>query len=281
MNSDFIYDIGCNNGDDTDFYLRKGFRTLAIDADPMLCEQVALRFKKDVDQGRLQVVNGLIADKDSESAPFYIFDECSGWSTADPEFRRRHELAGRVSRKIEVPVISMSTLLQKYGVPYYMKIDIEGFDHIALQGLFSFLKHTPDRPNYVSVEFSREDLGIALEQLLALIRCGYTRFNFVNQGMRSHVKAPLTPREGKYAEFFHMQITTGLFGKELDGKWLDVYAATERIVEICRVNKLFREDPRYSKNGQFSGTLRAKIYNRFRRYAFRDPVNGLELHAAL
>ena len=31
---DLIFDVGCNNGDDTDFYLRKGFRVVAIDADP-------------------------------------------------------------------------------------------------------------------------------------------------------------------------------------------------------------------------------------------------------
>lgn len=33
---DLIFDIGANNGDDTAFYLKKGFRVVAIEADPAL-----------------------------------------------------------------------------------------------------------------------------------------------------------------------------------------------------------------------------------------------------
>ena len=113
-----------------------------------------------------------------------------------------------------------------------------------------------------------------------MARCGYSRFLFVNQGMRLHVKAPQPAREGEYAEFFPRQITTGLFGRELDGDWLDIYAATKRIVGICRRHALFRDDPRYSKNGQFSGTLRSKFHSRFRRHVLGDPISVIELHAA-
>jgi hypothetical protein len=94
------------------------------------------------------------------------------------------------------------------------------------------------------------------------------------------VRAPRPAREGQYAEFFPRQITTGLFGRELDGDWLDFYAATKRISGICRRHALFRDDPRYSTDGQFSGTLRSKIYNRYRRHVLRDPVSVIELHAA-
>jgi len=31
----------------------------------------------------------------------------------------------------------------------------------------------------------------------------------------------------------------------------------------------------------FSGTLWAKVHNRFRRHVLGDPINGIELHAAL
>ena len=38
MKRDLIYDIGMNNGDDTAFYLIRGYRVLAIEANPELAE---------------------------------------------------------------------------------------------------------------------------------------------------------------------------------------------------------------------------------------------------
>ena len=33
-----IFDVGCNDGQDSDFYLKKGFRVVAVEANPALCE---------------------------------------------------------------------------------------------------------------------------------------------------------------------------------------------------------------------------------------------------
>jgi hypothetical protein len=38
MKSDLIYDVGANNGNDTDHYLRRGFRVLAIEANPQVLQ---------------------------------------------------------------------------------------------------------------------------------------------------------------------------------------------------------------------------------------------------
>ena len=280
MTPDLIYDVGANNGDDADFYLRKGFRVVAIDADAKLCAQIGDRFREQIEQGRLTVVHGLVSDSGLASEAFYLFEDCPGWNTADIDFKTRMESAGYATKKIEVPVIGMNDLLSRYEVPYYLKIDIEGNDLKALRGLEQFGNARGDRPSFVSTELVREDVRLAMDQLLTLERCGYTKFLFVNQGMRMHVKAPQPPREGTYATFRPDQITTGLFGRELDGEWLDVTRAAGRIATICRLNWLYRHDPRFSKDGKFSGTLWAKIHNRFRRHVLGDPINGIELHAA-
>ena len=41
---DLIYDVGLHIGQDTAFYLEKGFRVVAIEANPVLAHQVAVRF---------------------------------------------------------------------------------------------------------------------------------------------------------------------------------------------------------------------------------------------
>ena len=39
MVPDLIYDVGMHNGSDTAYYLHKGFRVLAIEANPVLAKQ--------------------------------------------------------------------------------------------------------------------------------------------------------------------------------------------------------------------------------------------------
>ena len=42
--SRLILDLGMNNGDDTAYYLTRGFRVVALDANPALCEGARKRF---------------------------------------------------------------------------------------------------------------------------------------------------------------------------------------------------------------------------------------------
>ncbi len=43
-----VYDIGANNGDDTDYYLKKGLRVMAIEANPVLAAGIAHRFSDSI-----------------------------------------------------------------------------------------------------------------------------------------------------------------------------------------------------------------------------------------
>ena len=97
--------------------------------------------------------------------------------------------------------------------------------------------------------------------------------------MRSSVVAPNPAREGKYAVFDPKAVTTGLFGRELGGKWVDLATAERRLAGIHERYVLFHENKLYSKNGMSGGTLISKIHNRFRRHVLGDPVAWYELHA--
>ena len=39
-----IYDIGANDGADTGFYLAKGFKVIAVEADPALCDKIGKQY---------------------------------------------------------------------------------------------------------------------------------------------------------------------------------------------------------------------------------------------
>ena len=43
-----IYDVGMHKGEDSDFYLKKGFRVVGFEADPDLAELCRQRFSKQI-----------------------------------------------------------------------------------------------------------------------------------------------------------------------------------------------------------------------------------------
>jgi FkbM family methyltransferase len=273
---DLIFDVGCNNGDDTDFYLRKGFRVVAIDADKALCDQVSRRFAAEIAADRCEVIHAAVGEKTGELVEFYVCDK-TDWNTCDPYFVERNEKTGVTYRTVTVPTINVGELMETRGVPYYLKIDIEGADAIPLKTMVG----RKVVPTYTSVEIAQHDLSEGLEQIRFLYDLGYKGFNFFNQGMRRAVKAPFPAQEGNYATFHASAVTTGLFGKELGGKWLDLAAAESRFAGIHERHVLFRDHKLYSKDGAFGGTLISKIHNRFRRHVLGDPVAWYELHARI
>ena len=53
MRRDWIFDVGLHKGEDTEFYLKKGFKVVGIEANPLLYQQARERFSEAVNAGRL------------------------------------------------------------------------------------------------------------------------------------------------------------------------------------------------------------------------------------
>ena len=181
MERDLVFDIGVNSGEDTAQYLRRGFRVVGVDANPemvALCEQ---RFRADISAGRLVLLNVGLAAEDG-TASFFVSEGNRGvWSSFDPALAARGNLA---TREVAVQARSLRGLLQEYGVPFYLKIDIEGAEHLGLRDI-----DPTDAPAYVSFEASEG----RLEDLFLLAHAGYTRFKLIDQlaAFRQVVPPPL------------------------------------------------------------------------------------------
>ena len=46
MEKDLVYDVGLHKGEDTEYYLKKGFRVIAIEANPQLISECKARFRE-------------------------------------------------------------------------------------------------------------------------------------------------------------------------------------------------------------------------------------------
>ncbi len=74
MIPDLIYDVGMDNGDDTAYYLHKGYRVVAIEADPVTAEAGRQRFSAAIQQGKLTIVNCGVAADEGETT-FWVCDD--------------------------------------------------------------------------------------------------------------------------------------------------------------------------------------------------------------
>jgi len=176
MISDLIFDVGMNNGDDTAYYLFKGFRVVAIEADPALIECARERFAEPIRQGQLQLVNAAIGPRE-ETAPFWICESKSEWNSFDRGIASRE---GRSCHAIEVRCRPFRDLLKQYGVPYYLKIDIEGHDVYCVADL-----DPGDLPKYLSLEIG------SIECLWALRDVGYKSYKLITQHDHSQLSVDL------------------------------------------------------------------------------------------
>jgi FkbM family methyltransferase len=220
MQNDLIFDLGMHDGADTDYYLRKGFRVVAVEADPLLTAAAAQRFAEPIAARRLTIVNKAVAAKPGRVVLHRV--QNSIWSTIEDA---RAELAARKGSghdDIEVDAITSADLVREFGVPHYLKIDIEGLDTTALKGLLE----VKERPRYVSIEAERRDLQSVRDELAIFVSLGYDQFKVVPQHLVHYQREPAPPREGVAAGPPKAE-SSGLFGEDLPGRWLSATQALD------------------------------------------------------
>jgi FkbM family methyltransferase len=139
MDKQLIYDVGMCDGSDTAHYLSKGFRVVSIEANPVLAERGKRIFDSAIKSGQLTILN-IGIDERTGNIPFYVNERRAEWSSFVKEIGCRN---GTPCHSILVNSNRMEDVLKQYGVPYYLKIDIEGHDHLCLLGIQS-----ADLPQY-------------------------------------------------------------------------------------------------------------------------------------
>lgn len=117
--------------------------------------------------------------------------------------------------RVRTPCTHILDVIAEWGVPYYMKIDIEGWD---IKLLRQILEHSI-KPEYLSVEVSIRQYP---EMLNILDKIGYREYQLVSQ--RS-VPDQVEPSEGFEGIAINPEFTlgnSGLFGKDLPDAWVSI-----------------------------------------------------------
>lgn len=203
-----IYDIGMYNGDDTAFYLRKGFRVIGVEANPLHVERARAAFQQEIAAGRLIIYSVALAA--AEGTATLLVHEHDDWTrvAADRDYR----FSEGNFREITVPAKRFAELYARHETPYYVKLDIEGSEILAIHDMFASKRYPP----YLSFEANTD-----LDSLLTLCSAhGYSRFNIVPQMAKCDWQLPDPPLEGSYVQARFTGYMSGPFGREVPGAWL-------------------------------------------------------------
>lgn len=239
MKKKVIFDLGAHKGEDSDFYLKKGFRVVAVDASTTLCAAISERFKGHPNEADFKIANYAITETDGHSITFYENTQNSVWGTIFESWDDRNKKFGISSTKAIVNTIRLDTLisqeLREGEVLEYIKIDIEGADTMALKSLLN----AEQKPKFISIESEKISWERLLEEFSILEQLGYSKFKIIDQSKIANQQCPCPSKVGEYIDYKFEDGCSGLFGNELPGEWLSAYSAIEVYKKIFVRYKYF------------------------------------------
>lgn len=168
-NSNFIFDVGANIGIKTEMYLKYGCKVVAIEPQGSCIRILEKKFRNNEN---VIIIQNALGEQEGESKLF-VCNEAPTLSTMTNKWRNGRFSNYKFKEDIIVNVITIDKLIERFGTPDFIKIDVEGFEESVIKGL------TNKNVNFISYEFTAEFFEDA-EKILYYLKnnLDYTKFNF-------------------------------------------------------------------------------------------------------
>lgn len=238
-NKELIYDVGMHQGQDTEYYLSRGYRVVAFEANPDNAEVCKIKFASEIKEGRLTIIEGAIVDHPTTSngnktVKFYRNKDTSFWGSTNKDWASRNEVLNTTNELIEVKGVNFAECLEEYGIPFYLKADIVGDEKVCLRALLEF----QNRPDYISIR-SEKVLFNKLKQEFSLFEeLGYNRFKAVQQDIHDWKFEYMSPDGTKVLHSFG-EGASGPFGEDTEGSWKNMEQVLRDYKKIFTLYRLF------------------------------------------
>ncbi len=254
-----IYDFGANNGDDIPYYLLKAERVIAVEANPALTAIIGVRFQREINEGRLVIENCAVSTGASaRSVPFYIH-------RTNHVLSRFLKPASEVEKEFEEICVnskSVREIISEHGDPFYIKIDVEGYDQRILRDLFD----NNIFPTYISAESH----DIEVFSILVAFG-GYKSFKLVDGHLVSETykECHIKTLDGSDKIVSFPAHAAGPFGEDVSGEWMTAnnffrYLAFENLgwkdIHASRVDEP-NPDATVSLRPYFEQAIKSKLRN--------------------
>ena len=207
MKQKIIYDLGANNGDNIPYYLKKCNRVVAVEANPSLCKEIKIRFRKEILKKRLFVENFVLTDDNNQKEATFYLSKTQTVLSQLPKPDNLDEYSALL-----LPATTIIKLIKKHGAPYYIKIDLEHYDNVILKDLFK----NNIRSKYISAEFHNKEIFSTLVDF-----GNYNAFKLVEgdtiPDLYRELKIDKIENKETYSFPHH---SGGPFGDDIDGNWM-------------------------------------------------------------
>ncbi|WP_213773859.1 FkbM family methyltransferase [Bradyrhizobium sp. dw_78] len=142
------FDIGANLGQRSQVFLELGSRVVLVEPNESCLDTLRYEFSGN---GKIEIVAKAVGSEEGE-INFYAHGTDSTGSV-NPDWDKKVFGSDRQQTARTVPVTTINSLIGSYGRPYFIKIDVEGFELEVLRGmsqavpLLSFEYHYDDISN--------------------------------------------------------------------------------------------------------------------------------------
>ena len=185
-----VFDIGANVGNRTKVFRDIGWSVVAVDPQKSCCAALAECFAGD---SNVKIVNKAIGEQPG-MAQMYI-SSADVLSSLSKEFIEKTSSSGRFQeswwdRQEEVEIVTLEQLISEHGVPKFIKIDVEGFEHKVLDGARKLLCSRLVR--YIEFEFTtaKSDGDCLAEQVLCWFATSIKRPTKTIKRLAKTIKRP-------------------------------------------------------------------------------------------
>jgi len=233
---DLIYDVGLHQGEDTAYYLAMGYRVVGFEADALLADACRHRFDSEIADGRFTLVEGAVDMSGAATVTFFRDPKRSMWGSTNVTWVDRNLASGN-HESVTVATVDFAAELRHTGVPYFMKVDIEGADRQCIESL----RTGPVVPTFVSWESDKREFENVVAEFDLLESLGYDRFAVIQQAGMERREVETVRLDGRSICYRFEPHSSGGFGADV-GPWLSRDQALARYRDIFRMYRLVGDE---------------------------------------
>lgn len=176
---DMVYDIGANIGRKSEIFLSIGAHVVCVEPQSACVEVLKKKFTA---SKSITIVDKAISNRNGFGEMF--ISNVSEVSTLSKQFIEVYKDYPGINWNLneKVKLTTLSNLLEVYGTPKYIKVDVEGYERHVLETL-------PIPIQYISFEYNKPLKSNAIECINLLSRYPQYKFNFmIHEDMRLSLK---------------------------------------------------------------------------------------------
>jgi FkbM family methyltransferase len=171
------FDIGANKGNKTKALLQSGFNVIALEPEKKSISTLKYRFEKNP---KVTIIEKGVSSTEGVTE-IYITEARSGLNTMNTKWKEtlHNKEESRWGTQVDfkefyqVPLTTAENLFAEFGEPYFIKIDVEGFELEVIKGMKSL-------PSFISLEANLPEFAEETINCITLLNnlSGGVNFNY-------------------------------------------------------------------------------------------------------